>query len=225
MGLSGDESVFIRTLIDNGRNVYHDLKMSDGREARLKMANKLERGGYLHLHLTFPDGIEETWATITEAGKDVIAAQYRIGKAYSDGMAGGKKMFANAVNRLRAKLSNQQVMPMLNKLYKHFSRFENLADIDRDLLEDAKKVLKGDVVYTPVPQPININGMDVQAKVNLLSYDDVVELAQYKGHPSITVRQQNKDQGPINFILSPGDTLFIERNQKVNIQVCHTSNA
>lgn len=224
MGLSGDESVFLRTLIDHGRNVFHDLKMSDDREARLKMAGKLEKGGYLSLNSE--GGRERTWAIITEAGLEVIRDEKRISEAYSKGMEGGKKMFGNAVNRLRAKLSDQRIPGMVNKLYKHFSKLGELNDDDRALLAEAKNLLAEKVEPDTSLNEFVLNGKLQVVPTNVVSFSEIIEAAGFKSQSTtVMVVQKNPHEGEKAFTLTFGDTVFLKPGWTTRINAVNTGNA
>lgn len=225
MGLSGEEHQFLLRIRDLGpqQSFVETVRLSTDFAKDRASLLQLALRGYIQPQI----GITLTglWV-LTDAGKDVLRLERQNNEAYKKGMTGGKQIFGNAVNKLRAKLSDQQVPTMLNRIYKHFSKKTDLTPEDRALLEEGKTALALKGEKPPKgPYEIVLNGKSELVPRNVVSYTELVEAAGLKGTPSMTVTQKNKDQGQKAFILSYGDTVFLEPGWTTRVSVGHTDNA
>lgn len=232
MGLSGDEREFLQRLLDMpdgvgfqvGTRYYAKVHFSTILTEGEKVIQSLIRRGYCS------STHDPLMAKITEAGAAAMNAEKRAEKAFKDGMAGGKKIQSNAVNRLRAKLADQQIPTMLNKIYKLLIKRTDLTAEERALLEEGKTVLTG-TTRPSQDTDIIINGHHVPSPLNLLSYDDILALAGCSdtvidgGGVSVIVTMTPKDQGPRIFTLAPGQNFFREPGSNVVINAVRTDGA
>jgi hypothetical protein len=232
MGLSGDERGFLQRLLDMpdgagfvvGTRFYPQVHFSTVVAEGEKTIQSLIRRGYCS------SSHDPLMAKLTEAGAEAMRAEKKASEAFSKGMEGGKKMFGNAVNRLRAKLSDKRIPTIANRLHKLFSKRTDLTEEEKALLTEIKEALGAKSELPPQgPFQITVNGkLYGGVPRNVLSYTEIIELAGFRPewrNVSAVVSMRSKDQGQKAFMLHYGETVFLEPGWNVDVTATITSNA
>jgi hypothetical protein len=228
MGLSGDERKFLLRIKERGpqERFAETIRFGSDLQADRSQLEDLKARGYLKIAHTSPMYQDLIRFELTDAAKDVLRLELQNSEAFSKGMASGKQMFGNAVNRLRAKLLDQRVPTVANRLHKLFSKRAYLTDEEKALLTEMKEALSFDGdAPAQGPFQITINSKTVTVPKNVVSYTELVEAAGLKCNPSMVVTQRNKHQGQRAFTLTYGHTVVLEPGWETTVNAHHTESA